>query len=111
MFTTHALLPIFPVHCMENPVILGTIQMERFIRVHIFRRKSNTFRGITFFPVFTKASEFFCTIFSGQQGFLLWRKVICFNPCTLAHTTAVHYTLVIWCFANGSRAVDAKEMY
>ena len=41
--------------------------MERFIRVHIFRRKSNTFRGITFFAVFTKTTEMFCTIFSGQK--------------------------------------------
>ena len=31
---------------MENP---GRIQMERFIPVKIFRKKSNTFRGITFF--------------------------------------------------------------
>ena len=48
---------------MENPVISGRIQMERFIRVYIFLRKSNTFRGITFFPVFTKTTEIFCTIF------------------------------------------------
>ena len=36
--------------CMENPVIPGRIQMERFIPVKIFRKKSNTLRGITFFP-------------------------------------------------------------
>ena len=36
--------------CMENPVIPGRIQMERFILVEIFRKKSNTLRGITFFP-------------------------------------------------------------
>ena len=34
---------------MENPEIPGRIQMERFIPVEIFRKKSNTFRGITFF--------------------------------------------------------------
>ena len=28
--------------------------MERFIPVEIFRKKSNTFRGITFFPFFPK---------------------------------------------------------
>ena len=61
--------------CKENPVISARIQMERFIRVHIFRRKSNTFRGINFFPVFTKKTELFCAIFSGQQGFLLWRRL------------------------------------
>jgi len=37
--------------------------MERFNRVYIFRRKSNTFQGITYFPVFTKTTEIFCTIF------------------------------------------------
>ena len=31
---------------MENPEIPGRIQMERFIPVEIFRKKSNTFRGI-----------------------------------------------------------------
>ena len=36
--------------------------MERFIPVEIFRKKSNTFRGITFFPVFTETTEIFCTI-------------------------------------------------
>ena len=32
---------------MENPVIPGKIQMGRIIPVEIFRKKSNTFRGIT----------------------------------------------------------------
>ena len=36
--------------CMENPEISGRIQMERFIPAEIFRKKSNTFRGFTFFP-------------------------------------------------------------
>ena len=36
--------------CMENPVIPGRIQMKRFIPVEIFRKQSNTLRGITFFP-------------------------------------------------------------
>ena len=33
---------------MENPGIPARIQMERFLPVEIFRKKSNTFRGITF---------------------------------------------------------------
>ena len=33
---------------MENPEIPGRIQMERFIPEEIFRKKSNTLRGITF---------------------------------------------------------------
>ena len=33
---------------MENPVIPGRIQMERFIPVEWFREKGNTFRGIPF---------------------------------------------------------------
>ena len=49
---------------MEIPVIPGRIQMERFILVEIFRKESNTFRGITF-PVFTEKTEIFCTILSG----------------------------------------------
>ena len=48
---------------MEAPKIRGRIQMERFIPVEIFWKKSNTFRGITFFfgflvPVFmSRGSE------------------------------------------------------
>ena len=33
---------------MENPVIQGRIQMERFIPVECFREKGNNFRGIPF---------------------------------------------------------------
>ena len=47
---------------MEKPEIPGRIQMERFIPVEIFRTKSNTFRGIPFFPVFTETTEIFCPI-------------------------------------------------
>ena len=43
---------------MENPEIPGRIQMERFIPVEIFRKKSNTFRGITFFPLLLKRPKF-----------------------------------------------------
>ena len=44
--------------CMENPAIPGRTQMERFIPVEIFRKKSNTFRGITFFPFLPKRPKF-----------------------------------------------------
>ena len=44
--------------CMENPEIPGRIQMERFILVEIIRKKSNTFRGITFFPFLPKRLKF-----------------------------------------------------
>ena len=37
--------------CIENPEIPGRVQMELFIPVEIFRKESNTFRGITFFPL------------------------------------------------------------
>ena len=43
---------------MENPEIPGRSQMERFILVEIFREKSNTFRGITFFPFLPKQPKF-----------------------------------------------------
>ena len=43
---------------MENSEIPGRIQMERFIPVEIFRRKSNTFRGVTVFPFLPKRSKF-----------------------------------------------------
>ena len=33
--------------------------MERFIRVENFRKKRNTFRGITFFPFLPKRQKFF----------------------------------------------------
>ena len=48
--------------CMENPEILWRIQMELFIPVEIFRKKRNTFRGITFFSFLQKRPKFFCTI-------------------------------------------------
>ena len=44
---------------MENPVIPGRIQMQRFIPKEIFRKNSNTFRGITFFPFLPKQPKFF----------------------------------------------------
>ena len=37
--------------------------MEQFIPVEIFRKKGNTIRAIYYlFPVFTEATEIFCTI-------------------------------------------------
>jgi len=44
--------------CMENPEIPWRIQMQRFIPVEIFRKKSNTFRGITLFPFSPKRPKF-----------------------------------------------------
>ena len=44
---------------MENPGFPGRIQMELFIPVEIFRKKSNTFRGIAFFRFFNEMSEIF----------------------------------------------------
>ena len=46
---------------MENPEIRGRIQMERFIPVEIFRKKSNTFRSITFSPFLPKRPNFSVT--------------------------------------------------
>ena len=43
---------------MENPEIPGRIHMERFIPVEIFRKKGNTFRGITLLPFLPKRPRF-----------------------------------------------------
>ena len=43
--------------CMENPVIPVRIQMERLIPMEFFRKKGNTFRGITFFSLFPEFPE------------------------------------------------------
>ena len=43
---------------MVNTEIPGRIQMEWFIPVEIFRKKSNTFRGITVFPFLLKRPKF-----------------------------------------------------
>ena len=43
---------------MENLQIPGRIQMKWFIPVEIFPKKSNTFRGITFFPFLPKWPKF-----------------------------------------------------
>ena len=42
---------------MEFSVIPGRIQMERFIPVESFRKKGNTFRGISFFPLLPEFPE------------------------------------------------------
>ena len=46
---------------MENLVIPGRIQMERFIPVGIFRNRGNIFQGITstFFALLPKWLKFF----------------------------------------------------
>ena len=43
---------------MENPEIPWRIQMERFIQVESFQKKSNTFRGIIFFPFLPRRPRF-----------------------------------------------------
>ena len=54
---TRAVQERLPV-CFENPEIPGRIQMERFIPVEIFRKKSNTFRDITLLPFLPKRPRF-----------------------------------------------------
>ena len=44
--------------CMEKPVVPVGKQMERFVPTENFRKKSNTFRGITFFLLLPKRLEF-----------------------------------------------------
>ena len=60
---------------MENPEIRGRIQMERFIPVGIFRKKSNTFRGITFLPKRPKFSVPFVWITSARLHVERKRKI------------------------------------
>ena len=43
---------------MEKPVVPVGKQMERFVSRENFRKKSNTFRGITFFSLLLKRLEF-----------------------------------------------------
>ena len=42
---------------MEFSVIPGRIQIERFIPVDCFRKKGNTFRGISYFSLFPEFPE------------------------------------------------------
>ena len=42
---------------MEFSVIPGRIQVERFIPVESFRKKGNTFRGISFFSLLPEFPE------------------------------------------------------
>ena len=54
---------------MEFSVIPVRIQMERFIPVDVFRKKGNTFRGISFFsllPKFPKISVPFVHSYSAR---------------------------------------------
>ena len=48
--------------CMQNSENPGRIQMERFIPMEIFRKKRNSFGGITFFTFLPKKTEIFRTI-------------------------------------------------
>ena len=68
--------------------------MEWFIPVEIFRKKSNTFQGITFFPFLLPRRPTFFTLFVWLMSarLPLRGKMIFFNPGSL----------VIWCFANGT---------
>ena len=43
---------------MEKPVVPVGKQMEWFVPTENFRKKSNTFRGITFFSLLPKRPEF-----------------------------------------------------
>ena len=52
---------------MENPLIAGRIQLERFISREVFEKIGSTFQGITCFLNFTKIPENFRTI---------WRQFI-----------------------------------
>ena len=52
---------------MENPLIAGRIQLERFISREVFEKIGSTFQGITCFLNFTKIRETFRTI---------WRQFI-----------------------------------
>ena len=64
--------------CMKNPEIPWRIQMERFIPLEIFRKKSNTFRGITLLPFSPKRQKFsvpFVRITSARLHFERKRKI------------------------------------
>ena len=52
---------------MENPLIAGRIQLERFISREVIEKIGSTFQGITCFLNFTKIPENFRTI---------WRQFI-----------------------------------
>ena len=49
---------------MAFSVIPDRIQMERFIPVENFRKKGNTFRGISFFPLLPEFPEFLYHLFT-----------------------------------------------
>ena len=66
-------LSIIHAVCMENPEIPGWIQMERFIPVEIFRKKSNTFSP--FLPKRPKFSVPFVWITSARLHVLRKRKL------------------------------------
>ena len=54
---------------MENPENSERIQMERFIPVEIFRKKSNIpSRYLYLFSVLTETTEIFCIIRLDYQG-------------------------------------------
>ena len=73
--------------CMENPEILERIQIEQFIPVEIFRKKSNTFRGITFFPFLPKRLKF-------SVPFVSW--------ITSARLHVERKWKIYWYFVNGT---------
>ena len=53
--------------CLENTVIPGRIQMERFVPVECFRKKGNTFRGIPFSRFYRNSRKFFVPFFHDYQ--------------------------------------------
>ena len=54
---------------MENPLIAGRIQLERFISVEVFEKIGNSFRGITCFLYFLENFRTICPQFIPVLGY------------------------------------------
>jgi len=73
--------------------------MERFIPVEIFRKKSNAFRGITFFPFLLKRSKFVVLIIRNYVPSLERSRI----TLTLRQTANVRFKLQIFSKQEMSR--------
>ena len=71
---------------MENPEIPSKIQVERLIPVEIFRKKSNSFRGMTFFTCLPQRPKFSAPV--------VW--------VTSARLNAERKWKIYRCFVNGT---------
>jgi len=81
---------------MENPVIPGRIQIERFIPEECFRKRGNTFRGIPFSRFFRNSRKFLYHLSTITSARLFPRRHQRLSDESLLFQTVLSVTVVLF---------------